>query len=591
MSERKALRERLNKLEGDFARKKDAKERDRHLRELVTVRTAALEVTKQQLEQEISERKEAQKTLQTIFDSMPGLIFFADKENRFVRANRALCEALGVPEQELIGKPLPELFPDRSAESWQDALEVIESGVAKLEVEEPLETSQGTIWLRTDKVPYRNASGEIIGVVGISVDITERKLAEEKIEKKRSILENINKIFQRTLSSRTERELAVTCLKIMEEATGSHFSLCGEVNERGLFDTLAYTIADTDAVKMPEGEVWQTSLNEEIAGVWARPLTEGRGLIIENPPLSSVSAVIPTGPIRIISYMGVPLKRDHQIVGLVAVANKEGGYDSDDMEVLEILSIAFREALWRKKAELEVTRHRIDLERSNAELQQFADVVSHDLQEPLRMVTSFAQLLAKRYQGKLDSDADEFIKFMADGANRMQALINDLLLWSRVEPRGKPFELTDFEAALGKALDNLRLAIEESGTTVTSEPLPVLMADDSQLVQLFQNLIGNAIKFRRDEPPTVHISAAPDNDEWVFLVKDNGIGFDTQYSDRIFTIFKRLHSRDELNGTGIGLAVAKKIVERHGGRIWADSEPGKGSTFYFTLPMRGRNGQ
>ncbi|MFB3765616.1 MAG: ATP-binding protein [Methanotrichaceae archaeon] len=243
----------------------------------------------------------------------------------------------------------------------------------------------------------------------------------------------------------------------------------------------------------------------------------------------------------------------------------------------------------RKRAEDELAQRTADLVRSNAELQQFAYVASHDLQEPLRMVTSYVQLLQKRYRNKLDPDADEFIAYAVDGATRMQQLINDLLTYSRIGTRGKPFEPTDFNRVFDRAVSNLKVAIDESGATVTHDPLPTLMVDGTQMVQLMQNLIGNGIKFHGQEVPIVNVSAQRKGNDWVFSVKDNGIGIDPQFKDRIFVIFQRLHSRSEYPGTGIGLAISKKIVERHGGRIWFESEPGKGSTFFFTIPLKDKD--
>jgi light-regulated signal transduction histidine kinase (bacteriophytochrome) len=200
------------------------------------------------------------------------------------------------------------------------------------------------------------------------------------------------------------------------------------------------------------------------------------------------------------------------------------------------------------------------------------------------MVSSYTQLLERRYAGALDRDARDFIRYAVDGANRMQALIRDLLAYSRVTTRGRPLAPTDSRAALGEALANLEAATKETGATVTNDDLPTVRADPTQLVQVFQNLVGNAVKFGGEEPPRVHVSAERRGREWVFSVKDNGIGIDPQYFDRVFTIFQRLHSPQEYPGTGIGLALCQRILARHGGRIWVDSEPGKGSTFFFAIP-------
>jgi light-regulated signal transduction histidine kinase (bacteriophytochrome) len=229
----------------------------------------------------------------------------------------------------------------------------------------------------------------------------------------------------------------------------------------------------------------------------------------------------------------------------------------------------------------------IEVERSNAELEQFAYVASHDLQEPLRVVASYVKLLDRRYKDKLDSDAHEFIDYAVEGSTRMQQMINDLLVFSRVGTKGKPFEPTDLGSIFNRVSANLSVSISENNASITHDPLPVVFADDLQMTQLFQNLIGNAIKFRSiDRAPMIHISVKKLEESWEFSVIDNGIGIDPEYFNRIFIIFNRLHTKDEYPGSGIGLAICKKIVERHGGRIWVESRPDEGSTFHFTIPLR-----
>jgi PAS domain S-box-containing protein len=239
-----------------------------------------------------------------------------------------------------------------------------------------------------------------------------------------------------------------------------------------------------------------------------------------------------------------------------------------------------------KETEDELNRKTEELARSNLELQQFAYIASHDLQEPLRAISGFTELLQKRYQGRLDEKADKYIGFITEGSLRMQQMIQDLLAYSRVETQGREFEKTDSQESLDTALANLRVSIKENHAVITHDPLPEIIAEGEQITSLFQNLVSNAIKYHKpDVTPTIHIGVQQAGDNWQFSVADNGIGIDEKYGERIFKIFQRLHTRDEYPGTGIGLAVCKRIVDRHGGKIWIKSTLGEGTTFYFTIPM------
>jgi signal transduction histidine kinase len=271
---------------------------------------------------------------------------------------------------------------------------------------------------------------------------------------------------------------------------------------------------------------------------------------------------------------------------------KQGATDYVLKDGLARLSISVRRALEEKRlreahnqAQQELARKAEELARSNRDLEQFAYVASHDLQEPLRMVATYAQLLSEKYQGKLDENADKYIAYAVDGALRMQALIKDLLEFSCIGRRDMERRETDCNVVVQQVLRNLKAAIQESHAVVNCDRLPTVTADETELLRVLQNLIGNAIKFRGPETPIVGIRAERKEREWHFAISDNGIGISREHAEMIFVIFKRLHTRAEYPGNGIGLAICKKIIERHGGRIWVESQPGRGSTFFFTLPF------
>jgi signal transduction histidine kinase len=291
-----------------------------------------------------------------------------------------------------------------------------------------------------------------------------------------------------------------------------------------------------------------------------------------------------------------PIATNERVLGLVMVFFEYGSlFVDDDLNLLNIFAsqtavilennIVLEELRhYTEDLETKVEERTLALKRSNEELQQFAYVASHDLQEPLRSVISYLQLIEKRYADKLDESGHEFIAFAVEGGQRMKALITDLLAYSRVETESRVLTMVDCQKVYDEAYKFLEVAIKESQASITHDPLPKVRADERLLIQLFQNLIGNAIKYRSDRKPEIHVGVTLDSDKWLFSIRDNGIGIETAYIDRIFIIFQRLHNRTQYPGTGIGLAICKKAVEYHGGRIWVESEVGKGTTFYFTLP-------
>jgi len=270
---------------------------------------------------------------------------------------------------------------------------------------------------------------------------------------------------------------------------------------------------------------------------------------------------------------------------------KQGAADYVLKDHLARLPESVRRAMQEKRLREEHKQGQEALARSNQDLEQFAYVASHDLQEPLRMVATYTQLLAERYRGKLDDDADKYIHYAVDGALRMQTLVQDLLAFSRLGRQGTDLQSTDCNVVVETAVKNLQTAVHESGAQVTHDHLPAVVTDGAQLPQVFQNLIGNAIKFRGSDPPAIRISASKKGREWVFAVADNGIGIAPEHAEIIFVIFKRLHTRAEYPGSGIGLAICKRIIERQGGKIWVESQRGQGATFKFTLPVAAPRGK
>jgi signal transduction histidine kinase len=325
----------------------------------------------------------------------------------------------------------------------------------------------------------------------------------------------------------------------------------------------------------------------------ARAATTGQAILVPNVAQEPSWLANPMLP-ETKSEIAVPIKWGDKVLGVLDVQSEAiGGLDREDelllMGLCSLIAVAVNNHHLeeeRRQAQESLKQYALELERSNRELEEFAYVASHDLQEPLRIISSYLQLLSRRYSEQFDEDGQRFIHYTVDAADRLRELIDDLLAYSRVGTQGQPFTPTDCEVVLQEALINLQLVIEENSAVITYDPLPTVMGDTTQLRQLFQNLLGNAIKFHSDKPPHIHIGSRRETGHWLLWVQDNGIGLDPKFAERIFAIFQRLHNRGDYPGTGIGLTICKKIVERHNGRIWVESQPGQGTTFYFTLPTQ-----
>lgn len=500
-----------------------------------------LEERVRELEGQLRDLRETQvellksaKRYKLIFDHSPLGIMHFDQDGVIVDCNDHFLEIMGAPRRRVVGFNMIQ-----SARDERMRTAVLRALTGKIGCFEGDYRSVSGNRLTTLRALYKRITtedGQFLGAVGLFEDISEHKKAEQALreseQRYRSLVETMNDGFL----IRDENDMI----------TYVNPRLC---------------------------EMWGYE-REEIIG---RPLVDfldpENRLILEQQLVRRREGAL--DPYEI-TWTARDARKVVAIMSPKPIFDEAGNFKGSFVVITDITS--------RKRAEEAVARQAQELARSNAELEQFAYVASHDMQEPLRMVASYVQLLQRRYKGRLDDDADEFIEYAVDGAKRMQRMINDLLAYSRVGRRGETFEPVDMETALDWALGNLGAILDDSGAKITRDPLPRVMGHSGQLAQLFQNLIANAIKFRSDSPPQIHVSAERHANEWVFSVRDNGIGFDNEYAEKIFIIFQRLHGKGAYPGTGIGLAICKKIVEHLGGTIWANSKPGEGATFYFTLP-------
>lgn len=489
-------------------------------------------------EQRLQAFRESQAFYHSLVETLTQGIFRKDRHGRFTFVNENFCKHMDHAPSEFLGKTDFDFFPEELARKYhEDDMALIESGEGTDEVEDYEAPGGDRIQIRTVKTPVRNADGEIIGLQGIFWDITAEKEAEAALA-----------------------------------ASEERFELAVRGSSDGIWDW-----------DIPSGQVYYSDRFKELLGYGP----DG----FENLYESFDSRLHPDD-------------HDATVAGIHAHIHERAPYDVEyrlqtkggrykwfrarglatwngDGEATR-MSGSISDITERKTVEAALLRRTEELERSNKDLEQFAWVASHDLKEPLRAVSNYVQLLERRYAELLDDEGRKFIGFAVEGANRMRILINDLLAFSRIGTRGRELKPVDSGEAVATALENLSLVVQEKNAELKIGKLPLVYGDSVQLTQLFQNLIGNALKFC-DRRPRIDVSAKREGPVWRFFVQDNGIGMESAHQEKVFEVFQRLHTRDKYEGTGIGLALVRKIIERHGGRVQVDSVPGEGCSFNFTL--------
>lgn len=487
------------------------------------------------------ERKKAEEKIQifaNIVESSDDAIITKSFDGTILSWNNGAERIYGYSADEITGKSISILESDIFKGETKRLIEKIKEGERIRHYETlRLRKDNSLINVSITLSPVFDTSGELVAISTIARDITERKRAEEELK--------LANMYNRSLiEASLDPLVTIGPDGKINDVNYSTESITGYTRDELIGTDFSDYFTEPEKAR----EVYQQVFQDEKVFNYALEIKHLRGYV--TPVLYNASV-----------------------------------YRDESEEVIGVFAAA-RDITERKQAEEKLKEIIEELERSNYELQQFAYITSHDLQEPLRTIASYTQLIERRYRNKLDDDADEFIDFIVEAAVRMKDMIQGLLYYSRVGTKGGELKSTNTEELLGIVLYNLNAAIKENNVTVTHDKLPVVVADESQLIQLFQNLISNAIKFKKDDKcPIIHISAYEGENEYIFSVADNGIGIEPQYFNRIFEVFKRLHTSVEYEGTGIGLSISKRIIERHGGRMWVESESGNGSTFYFTIPL------
>jgi PAS domain S-box-containing protein len=530
-----------------------------------------------------------------MIEILPVPVFFKGRDGKYLGVNRAWEDLFGLSRSDFVGKEVHDLYPqsraiaDKHFAMDQELWNKPGSQSYEIPIVTPDGRSRHTIYY---KATFTQADGEVAGLIGTIIDITERKEAERRLaieyqvtrllaeaDNVADVMPHVLRILCENLGflygARWVHDPQARVLRCVE-------SWCADdpVLEEFRHTSVSRLETKPDRPGGLNRRVWTTGQAVWLPDVSLESTLQRREAAARAGLRSAFAFPILMGGefYGVVEFYARAIRpRNEQVIEIAQTAGSQ---------IAQFIARLLAEAALRE-ANDELARQAEELKRSNSELEQFAYVASHDLQEPLRMISSYTQLLMRRYGDRFDKEAKEFMDFVVDGSARMKQLIEDILAYSRIGTRGRELAPVESEAALKRALGSLRGSIEASGATVTHDPLPPVHADAVQLAQLFQNLIGNALKFKGPDAPLVRVSATQRADAWEFAVNDNGIGIDPEFFGRIFMVFQRLHGKGEYPGTGIGLAICKKVVDRHGGRIWVESWPGAGSTFYFTLPRKG----
>jgi PAS domain S-box-containing protein len=540
--------------------------------------------------------RESEERYRTMMDQAADAIFMHDETGRILDVNRKACQSLGYSREELLSKSIGDLDPEAiqtgKHELWVkilagDQLTFESHQIRKNGSSLPVEVTLGSV-----RLPLGQA------VLGIVRDITDRKRAEKQIHRQSQLLTAINRIFLETLTTESEGEVAKTCLRVAQEITDSKFGFIGEITPKGLYTTTALSDPGWEACRIPETHANLLIKDMVIRGIWGQVILKDQSLIVNDPVSYPDRVGIPEGHPPLTSFLGVPLKDKDKVIGMIAMANRVSGYTADNQQDMETLSVAFMEAIRRKQAEEKIRQLNTELEQrvvdrttqleaTNKELEAFSYSVSHDLRAPLRSIDGFSQALLEEYENKpLDNIGMTYLKRVRRATQRMGFLIDDMLKLSRVTQSEFHHESVALSCMVQAIAETHQKNNPDKSVDVTIQEGIMVQGDPYLMRIAMDNLLDNAWKFSGGkERPEIEFGAVIKDGKTIYFIKDNGAGFDMAYVGKLFGAFQRLHTTDDFPGTGIGLATVKRIINRHGGLVWAEGEVGKGATFYFTLPL------